>query len=116
MSNGDDLARGGLFSSIEKATDFNFFLQSSAFVLFLDSMFVRLHGKGMFDFIQNAANLDRSIALETSLLFLVFSFCVTVIIPVTGGIIDPLFIAYVSPVISWLKDIGKTKDAIKVRY
>jgi hypothetical protein len=116
MSNGDDLAKGGLFAVIEKATDFNFLLQCTAFVLFLDSIFLRLHGKGIFDFIQNASNLDRSIALETSLLFLVFSFCVTVVLPLVGGILDPIYIQYVSARITSLSNIFKTDDSREFTY
>jgi hypothetical protein len=110
MSNGDDLAKGGLFATIEKATDFNFFLLATTFVLFLDSVLVLLHDKGIIDVIQNSSNLNLSLALEVSLIFLGFSFCMSIILPAVGSFLDAIYIEYISGWFMRLGTIGQSDE------
>ena len=86
----------GIFSTLQAATEVKFFLLSASFVLMVDNTFLFLKQPGLFELATNKTLFESTnFALIVTLIFVVFSFLTSLILPVLAFIFDWILIQIV---------------------
>lgn len=92
--------------SLENAVTRKYFFLLAAYTLWVDSALLRIQGQGLLDYAQSPEGLKSSFALAVFLLFVLFSFLMTLVMPPLLYFMDEVVLNLVwSPLVdfwSWL--------------
>ena len=98
----------GLFSTLQAATEVNFFLLSTTFALLIDNTLLALKQPGLMELALNKETLSASnITFQIILIFLAFSFLTSLVLPIAAAIIDEIYIHTAG---SWISKLGLIID------
>lgn len=98
----------GLFSTLQAATEVNFFLLSTTFALLVDNALLALKQPGLMELAQNKEALSTSNAtFQIILIFIAFSFLTSLVLPIAAAIIDEIYIHTAG---SWISSLGFFMD------
>jgi len=82
----------GVFSALQAATDTKFFLISASFTLLVDNILLALNQYGLLELATNKKLLeDSNITFQAVLIFIVFSFLTSIVLPIAAGICDFIY-------------------------
>lgn len=94
----------GLFSTLQAATEVNFFLLSTTFALLVDNALLALKQPGLIELAKNKEALSASNAtFQIILIFIAFSFLTSLVLPIAAAIIDEIYIHTAG---SWITSFG----------
>jgi hypothetical protein len=81
----------GIFSTLESAPEFRFFLLAGAFVLLVDDVFLWLHQPGLVELATNPTKLETAnLGLRVILVFVMFSFLTSLLLKIAAFIVDEI--------------------------
>lgn len=94
----------GLFSTLQAATEINFFLLSTTFALLVDTTLLALKQPGLIELARNKEALNTSnVTFQIILIFIAFSFLTSLVLPIAAAIIDEIYIHTAG---GWITSLG----------
>lgn len=81
----------GIFSTLESATEFKFFLLAMTFVLMVDNVFLQLHQPGLMELAADPKKVEAAnLGLRIILVFVIFSFLTSLALKLGAIIVDEI--------------------------